>query len=739
MNKAAILGQGDRAIDLAAALLRRDFMVLLLLPEGKEGEPHGLQKRILQLARDEGRRSGLSLGNCDDHGALLRHSEILFECLPEDPAIKQDILGKVARWLPEKSLLASLSYRHTLVALKGMYPNTLKERLVKLAPPFPVQRGNAFEIISERFVLQGPAKQVAETLSDIFGWVPVPVLDRECPLEIELNCRFISKLMELMENGFSIEELDLATAALSGTVGGGVFRSLDKKNPTQVLRHFEMSKVLAPEPLRLLLKSTSRSGIFRRTLQGIRVYDLLLEKERDFATPELNSLSPWLKQASRPEGFESLPEGDGRMAVTLHQVLRTWFELCSSVFESAVHRLEDFDLLCEQNLGWSRGPFRMWDQLGCDKAEALLGSDWVMPDWMRVWRKKQSTLYYHENSKVHCPQRDGSLSSMPCLALPMVIVRKVKKPLAEGDEARLWDLGDGCCFFEIQTSLVTPTLVETLGQCLAQVCEHARGLLIGTSSPQGLVGLDTRLLAALTADKKFAELENLLKRRQILHQSLKYSPIPVIYLCRQGVLGAGAELAMHCDKILACPDAGIGFNEALHGLLPCGGGMKELLRLQAVLSDHDLCQQNKLLLNSLLFGEIFPIDDLGRTTFQLGERWTTARSDYFLVAEGKREFLYKIQCGYRPPLPDQDILIAGADLEAALKLHIFHLEKSGNINTFQYNVGLRIARALSAGHVDRPARVDEEFLLELERQQTLELLTLPQTLSQLQQPMGFQA
>lgn len=385
--------------------------------------------------------------------------------------------------------------------------------------------------------------------------------------------------------------------------------------------------------------------------------------------------------------------------------------------------LVSVDQALEWGFGWEEGPFKNMDAVGLSRVEALFAEYGLeVPELLG---KAQGTFYkdgaylgfdgaYHP-----LPKREGVIS--------LKALKSEGKTLLEGKEAALLDLGDGVALLEFRTKMnaIGEGVIRMLQKSLEFVEEKGYlGLVIGNEDPRAFsAGANLALILSLAQEGDWDELALAVRQFQKASMSLRYSPFPVVVAPFGLTLGGGAEFTLHADRVQAHAELYMGLVEAGVGLLPAGGGTKEmLLRFTQELAPYEEADPFEAVKRA------FQLIAMARTSTSAPEARKMgflrdgdgiSMNRDFLIADAKRRVL-ELAPDYRPPLPPR-IRVLGSEALGNLRYAVWSFREAGEITDHDMKIGLEIAYVLSGG--EGPAReVSEWDLLDLEREAFLKLL-----------------
>lgn len=352
--------------------------------------------------------------------------------------------------------------------------------------------------------------------------------------------------------------------------------------------------------------------------------------------------------------------------------------------------------------------------------------------------------------------------------------------ILETDALRMWHTGDQIAIVSFKTKkhTIDNLVLQGMQQVIAEAERHFRALVIWQTEPPFSLGANlqkatekpktevssaapsappvpptppsafdrfikkfkksaqsTILQAARSldmADKlmagKLAEVEVMIAHFQQISQQLRYSTIPTVAAVDNMALGGGCEFAMHCDRAVATLETYIGLVEAGVGLLPAGGGCKEFaLRAARNAIDGDPFLYLKHYFQTVAMAQLAKSAEHAKALHYLQPADVIVMNRFELLYVAKAQALVLAEAGYRPPLRPREIVVAGTTGAATIKSNMVNLLEGGFISEHDYLIGSKIAHVMCGGDIVAGSRVDEEWLLKLERTAFIELLATEKT------------
>jgi len=557
------------------------------------------------------------------------------------------------------------------------------------------------------------------------------------------------------ENGYGIEEVDAITGPLIGHPRTATFRLKDQvgldisvgvaENLIASAPEDESREELEPHP-RLkemidsnLLGNKSGAGFYKRTKrEGKTVFDVLDLETFEHRPPE-NPEIPIAREA-REQGslgarlrFLIQQADEDRHARFIRDTLLPYLAYTSRRVPEISDTLEDVDHAMEWGFVHQTGPFRTWDLLGvretADRMEAM-GLD--LGPWVKEMLEAGYESFYEQEGTRELVYSPVEKEYLPVREDPMVIslerLREEGKELDRNDSASLLDLGEGvlCLEFHSRGNSIDDAVVEMGNRALGLLeRDDVVGLVIGNEGRNFCVGANIGEISASAKNGNLDEVGDRVEAFQHLLMGLRFAPKPVVAAPRGQTLGGGLEVCLHSDRVVAAGETYAGLVEAGVGLIPAGGGTKELAR--RIVSPPLRTAPNTPPLPFLQIAfETIALAKTSSSALEAREMGFLEEDDRVvmnadhLLSAARREVL-DLADGYTPPERGRNVYAAGKTAKAALEVAIKTVQWGRYASSYDGVIAAHVARALTGGDLSLPQWVPEEYLLGLEKEAFLDL------------------
>jgi len=532
------------------------------------------------------------------------------------------------------------------------------------------------------------------------------------------------------------------------------------------------------------LGQKSKRGIYQKIGKEIHVLDLHTREYRISDAKVDDGVKEILRERDWAKKLAGLRNSQHPQAQFLWSVFRDVFHYCALHLEAIADNARDLDLAVRWGFGWDNGPFEIWQAAGWTQVTGWIAEDIAAGKAMAdkplpVWVADPTRSGVHTAHGSYAP---ATRVMVPRSALSVYLrqpypdhllgeVRQYGETVFETDEVRLWHTGDSIAILSFKTKMhtVSNEVLDGILRAVDEAEAHFSALILWQNEPpfsaganllqlmQGVqetpdTGLFGKLKGAVNRVKYTAaggggmgdlfnaatgnvpKVEAVVAKFQQTSMRLKYAQIPTIAAVDGLALGGGCEFSIHCSRIVATLESYIGLVEVGVGLLPAGGGCKEMAQrasqeAQRYSSDNrvDIFPFVRRYFQNIAMGEVAKSAELAREMGYLRPSDRIVMNRFELLHIAKEEAKALNATAYRPPLHQRQIMVAGRTGTATLKAAMVNMLAGGFISEHDYDIGCRVADTLCGGDVEAGSLVDETWLLDLERKHFMELLATNKT------------
>ncbi|WP_291966139.1 3-hydroxyacyl-CoA dehydrogenase/enoyl-CoA hydratase family protein [Maribacter sp.] len=483
-------------------------------------------------------------------------------------------------------------------------------------------------------------------------------------------------------------------------------------------------------------KSKDAKGKTEILTLDLDTMDYRSKKSAKFATLELTKTVD--KVVDR---FAVLCGGKDKAGEFYRKSFGQLFAYVSHRIPEITDELYKIDDAMKAGFGWEHGPFQIWDAVGLEKglefikAEGLEAAAWVkdMKDAGKdsFYTVKEGSTYFYDIPKKSMEKIPGQDS--------FIILDNIRKSKEVFKNAGVVveDLGDGILNVEFQSKMNTigGDVLNGLNKAIDMAEKDYRGLVVGNQAANFSVGANIGMIFMMAVEQEYDELNMAIKYFQDTMMRMRYSSIPTISAPHGMALGGGCEISLHADKVVAAAETYMGLVEFGVGVLPGGGGSKEMaLRAQDTFKKGDV-ELNVLQEYFLTIGmakvstSAYEAYDLG--LLQKGKDVVVVNKDR-QIATAKAHAMLMADSGYTQPAARNDIKVLGKQALGMFVVGTDSMEASHYISEHDKKIANKLAYVMAGGDLSEPTRVSEQYLLDIEREAFLSLCSERKTLERIQ-------
>jgi 3-hydroxyacyl-CoA dehydrogenase len=770
IRRVAVLGAGVMGAQIAAHLVNADVETILFDLPAKEGHPNGIVDRaIANLGKlspspvaTKSRATAIQAANYDQHLSLLTGCDLVIEAIAERMDWKRDLYAKIAPHIAPHAIVASNTSGLSINALAEAMPAEVRPRFCGVHFFNPPRYMHLAELIPTRETTAAVLEGLEAFLTTTLG--KGVVYAKDTPNFIGNRIGVFSMLSTMVHTerfGLGFDVVDALTGPAIGRPKSATYRTADVVGLDTMAHVIKtMADTLpgdpwhryfvAPEWHKALIEQgalgqKSGAGVYRKVGKDIHVLDVAARDYRSSTGKASDEVAAILKGKDPVEKLAKLRASGDPQAQFLWAVFRDLFHYTAYHLADVADNARDVDFAIRWGYGWVMGPFEQWQASGWrqvagwiaeDIAAGKAMSDAPLPAWVLDGRDG-----VHGSGGSFAPAIGGprprstaKVYSRQHFPDPLIGERFDRgTTIFETDAVRCWSFGDdvGIVSFKSKMNTVGSGVLDGMHQAIDHAERNLAGLVIWQNSEPFSAGAD--LSGAMESLKagRLGDFEAMVARFQATSMRIKFSLVPVVAAVRGMALGGGCEFQMHSAKTVAALESYIGLVEAGVGLLPAGGGLKELaLRaarlaeaahggdvfpfLQKVFETVAMAKVSGSALEAKELGLLRPTDTV---VFNPHELLYVARTEARALAEA----------GWRPPMPARAIPVAGDTGTATFRMMLVNMREGGFVSAHDHEVASRIATVLCGGEVERGSTVDEQWLLEREREHFVALAQMPKT------------
>ena len=779
VKKAAVLGAGTMGAQIAAHLANAGVPTLLLdiVPRenvlGPDGTPTmGLESldrnKIARVGFEAAKKakpaafftsdlsSLITTGNFDDDLPKLKDCDLIIEAVVENLDIKRSLFERVEQYRKPGSVIASNTSGIPLRQLAEGRSEDFRAHFLGMHFFNPPRYMHLVELIRTEWTKPEVSCSMFGFLDERLGKGVVVAKDRPNFIANRIGTfGALVTMRTMLDDGYSIEEVDKITGPAVGRPKTATFRTFDLVG-LDVFAHVvrNLHENLPDDPERemfvmpdFVTKMIEKGWLGNKTKAGFYQRKKSDGDKREIWT--LNSATldyrpsqkvklPSLEMAKNIEDtrerLKTLAWSKDRVGAFLWKTLARTLCYTADRIPEIADTVVEIDRAMRWGFNWELGPFEVWDAIGVEKSVAKLKEEGRnTPPNVQSMIDAGVKFFYRKKDGQHFYYDFASEEYRPLADPPGTINLKSLKDrtgvVKKNSGASLIDLGDGVAGLEFHSKMnsIGGDTLEMLKVALNEVEKNFVGLVVGNQGQNFSVGANLMLMLMEAQDENWEELDMIGRFFQQSVMSLRYSPKPVVVAPFQMVFGGGCEMVLHADRVRASAETYIGLVEVGVGIIPAGCGTKEMLvraldSIPADMKEADPFPFVKRAFETIALAKVATSAEEARGFGFLREEDSISMNPDRLIADAKKEVLALAASGYVQPQPRTDILALGNPALATLKLGVHLMKRAGYISDHDALIGEKLARILTGGDLNHATRVSEQYLLDLEREAFLSLI-----------------
>ncbi|MFI4956850.1 MAG: 3-hydroxyacyl-CoA dehydrogenase/enoyl-CoA hydratase family protein [Gammaproteobacteria bacterium] len=764
IGSVAVLGAGVMGAKIAAVFVNAGYSVILFdLPAGEasknmlaEDAIDGLLKTRPPALVDPEWARFITPANYETDLPKLKECGLIIEAIAERMDWKRDLFAKIAPFIAPDAVLATNTSGLSIEKLADVLPKELRPRFLGLHFFNPPRYLPLLEMIPSIHTNPALLDELEAFFTTYLGKNVLRAFDTPNFIGNRLGVfSLLSTLHHAEAFDLRFDVADALTGTMIGRPKSATFRTIDVVGLDTFAHVVEtMARDLKDDPWHELfvvpawlkkmiekgaLGEKTGAGIYKKEKGELFVFDAKDGEYKKVTAQPNHGVSDILKDRNKAHAFKKIFDHKHPEAQFVWSIHRDLWQYAAYHLKDIAHNVRDVDSAMKWGFAWQQGPFELWQAIGVESVATKITQDpasmqlsSVLPEWMSSLDAHQ---FYQGNLAFSAQTlRYESPSTLPVYERQSFI-RLQHSNLDESDIVyqddfvELWHY-TGSVFvlsFKSKMASISRGVLAGIVEAIKIAQEKACALVIWQRKGDNFsVGADIREFLEAIRAKNFAQIDDTLKNFQDACLMLRYARIPVVAALQGYVLGGGCELALHCDARVAHQETYMGLVEAGVGLLPGGGGCKELA-LRA--SDADPANPMRALKKSF---ENIAMAKASENAFHAKKMGYLTSSD--TIIQNPNELLFvaaklaqaMAASGYCPPRAPR-ISVAGEAGWAQLETQLVNMVEGKFITPHDYVVAHHIAKVMCGGMIDALNEVDEQWMLRIEREGFVDLAQTPET------------
>lgn len=784
INKVAVLGSGIMGSRIACHFANAGIPALLLdiipreLNEKERSRGLSLQdpavrNRIVNESLQHAIKSSpspvyspdvvrlITTGNLDDNLADIAGCDWVIEAVAENLDIKRAVYDGVEKYRRAGTLVTSNTSGIPIHLMADGRSEDFKKHFCGTHFFNPPRYLRLLEIIPTKYTNPEVVGFLMHYGDLFLGKTTVLCKDTPAFIANRIGVFAIMAIFHIMsELDLTIDEVDALTGQVIGHPKSATFRTGDVVGIDTLVKVADdlyencpgdeaREWFKAPEFVRTLvvenrLGDKTGSGFYRKeeTAEGKQILTLDVDtlEYKPKSKPKFVSLDMARGVEDLKERLKMLQQAKDKAGSFYRKFHSLLFGYISHRVPGIADELHKVDDALKAGFGWESGPFEIWDVLGVEdmlremEAEGIEAAPWVREmlegGYNSFYQAKSGRrLFYDQGSKSYQP--------VPGADSFLLLENFSENIVWKNNACTLYDLGDGVAGFSWRTKMNTigGEVLQGINESIALAEKDFAGLVLANEGPVFSAGANVGLIFMLASEQEWEELHQAVKLFQHVSMRIRYSSVPVVVAPHGLTLGGGCEFCLHSDKIQAAAETYIGLVEVGVGLIPAGGGTKEFaLRASDEYKKGEIelpILTNRFMTIATAKVAASAIDAAGLGILRKGHDEVTMNENR-LLAEARRSVLDMASRGYTPPPRRTDIKVLGRESLGAFLTGINSMGLANYMTEHDQKVVRKLAWVMSGGDLSQPQTVNEQYLLDLEREAFVSLCGERKTLERLQ-------
>ncbi|MEO2073845.1 MAG: 3-hydroxyacyl-CoA dehydrogenase/enoyl-CoA hydratase family protein [Bacillus sp. (in: firmicutes)] len=779
IKKAAVLGSGVMGSGIAAHLANIGIPTLLLdiVPRGltKEEEAKGLtlqnkqvrnrisataiQKLLKQKPAPLTSKKNLALieaGNLEDDLVKLKDVDWVIEVVVENLKVKQQVFEKVDQFRKPGSIISSNTSGISVEAMVEGRSEDFQKHFLGTHFFNPPRYLKLLEVIPTQYTDPEILSFMKTFGEDVLGKGVVVAKDTPNFIANRIGTYgLLVTVQEMLKGGLSVGEVDSITGPLIGRAKSATFRTLDvvgldtfyhvANNVYEKVEGHEKEVFEIPAFLKTMVEkgwlgSKSGQGFFLKKGKEI----LELDPTTLEYGPRKKLSTPSVELAKQEKGsgnkLKALVYANDKAGQFLWNTTKQSLVYSAKLLGEIADDIVAIDRAMKWGFGWDKGPFETWDAIGVEKSVKKMQEEGiVVPAWVTEMLEKGFSSFYIEENGESFFYHNGQyrLVEYNPKVIDLQKIKKQKGVIKKNSGASFIDIGDGVALLEFHSpnNAIGLDIVQMINFAVDEVEKNYKGLVIGNQGKNFCVGANLAMMLMEAQDDNIYELDLVVRHLHSALLKVKYSSKPIVAAPFGMTLGGGAEVCLPTAHIQASSETYMGLVEVGVGLLPGGGGNKELYikHLENLPSGVPFDLQNvaNKVFETIAMAKVSTSAEEARETNFLDTSDGISFNGDHLLYDAKQAVLALHEQGYKPRVR-RKVPVVGETGYATLLLGAEAMRLSGYISEHDLKIAKKIAYVIAGGRVPFGTEVDEQYLLDLEREAFLSLIAEPKSQQRMQ-------
>lgn len=784
IKKVAVLGSGVMGSAIACHFANTGCEVLLLdiVPKelndeekarGLTTESKAFRNRIVQTSFDRSIKSNpaplfsrkfasrITLGNFDDDMARIKSFDWIIEVVVENLDIKKKVFEQVEKYRTQGTLITSNTSGIPIHLMTDGRSDDFKKHFCGTHFFNPPRYLKLLEIIPTPSTDPEIVKFLMHYGDLFLGKTTVLCKDTPAFIANRVGVFAIMKVVDAMQKlNLNVDEIDKLTGPVIGRPKSATFRTSDLVGLDTLIKvannlhnglphdesrqYFKLPDVVMKMEQNKWLGDKTGQGFYKKTKNQkgeteILTLDLASLEYKPKAKAKFATLESTKTIENLKDRFKVLISGKDKAGDFYRDSFSGLFQYASNRIPEIADELYKIDDAVCAGFGWELGPFQTWDAIGVEKSlEYMKQAGYAPASWVNEMLAAGHKSFYkvEDGNKKYYDIPSKSYKVIPGKEAFIILENLSDKVVWKNAESKITDLGDGVINFAWHSKSYTlgSAVVEGLNKSIDLAEKNYRGLVIGHQGADFSLGANLGLVFMYAIEQDYDEIDFMVRQFQNTVMRIRYSSVPVAVAPQGRTLGGGCEMTLHADIAQAAAETYIGLVEVGVGLIPGGGGTKELTkRVSDSLQEGDVelnALQNAFM--NIATAKVALSAEEAREMGILSDKDRVSMNKDRQLLDAKAAVIELADAGYTMPVQATNIKVQGRTGLALFMAGVNGMKMGRYISDHDLKIALKIANVMCGGDLSYPQEVSEQYLLDLEREAFVSLCGERKTLERIQ-------
>ncbi|TSB45980.1 3-hydroxyacyl-CoA dehydrogenase/enoyl-CoA hydratase family protein [Alkalicoccobacillus porphyridii] len=784
IQRAAVIGSGVMGASIAAHLSNAGIPTLLLdlVPKeltekekerGLDVTDVSVRNRLATTAIEKLKKVNpapfydnktaalITPGNIEDDLARIKEVDWVIEVVVENLAIKQSLYQQIERVWEPGTIVSSNTSGISINEMVSECGEEFKSHFLGTHFFNPPRYMKLLEVIPGEHTEPSVITTMQQFCEKQLGKKVVIAKDTPNFIANRIGTHgMLITLAEMLDKGYTIEEVDAVTGPAMGRPRSATFRTLDlvgidtfyfvsnnmyeKLSDPAEKKLFKVPQLLEDVVANGWIGEKAGQGFYKKekTSKGKQILSLNLStyEYEEQSKPKGASLDASKAAKGAANKLKALMNGKDQYAEMAWNILKHTLIYSAEKVGEIADTIVEIDEAMKWGFNWELGPFETWDAIGLKSSVDRMEQEGLqIPAWVTEWIENGNESFYNKEQGSVFYYSDGAFNQLeqPPEEINLHALKAQNKTIIQNNGASLIDLGEGvaCLEFHSPNNAIGADILTMIQQSMDEVRKNFNGMVIANQGRNFCVGANIMILLMEAQEEEWDEVDQIIRMFQQTMLSLKHFEKPVVAAPHRMALGGGVEVCLPADHITASAETYFGLVEAGVGLIPAGGGCKEyMLRLSSAFekTEVDIQPEVNRLFETIATAKVSTSADDAKRLGYLRASDQVILNESHVIYEAKQAALRLATQPASAHHHSFDFQVPGREGKAVMQLGAMQMRLGGYASDHDVVIANKLAHVLAGGDVPPGTLVSEQYMLDLEREAFLSLCGEPKTQARMQ-------